>query len=59
MIDYQKGFIKQPVIKQSLTFLRVSFLIRENLKKMIEIFCQGVIVSNVIFAFLDHLKPKT
>ena len=59
MIDYQKGFIKQPVIKQSLTFLRVSFLSRENLKKMIEIFCQGVIVSNVIFAFLDHLKPKT
>ena len=30
----------------------------ENLKMLIEIFCQKVIVSNVILAFLDHLKPK-
>ena len=25
---------------------------------LIEIFCQKLIVSNVILAFLDHLKPK-
>ena len=30
----------------------------ENLKMLIEIFCQKLIVSNVILAFLDHLKPK-
>ena len=30
----------------------------ENLKILIEIFCQEIIVSNVIFAFLEHLKPK-
>ena len=30
----------------------------ENLKMLIEIFCQKHIVSNVILAFLDHLKPK-
>ena len=30
----------------------------ENLKIMIEIFCQKLIVSDVILAFLDHLKPK-
>ena len=30
----------------------------ENLKMLIEIFCQKSIVSNVILAFLDHLKPK-
>ena len=58
MVNYQKGFIKQTVITQSSTFLRVSFLTGENLKILIEILCQEVIVSNVIFAFLDHLKPK-
>ena len=58
MVNYQKGFIKQTVIKQSSTFLRVSFLTGENLKILIEILCQEVIVSNVIFAILDHLKPK-
>ena len=31
----------------------------ENLKILIEIFCQEVIVSNFIFGFLDHLEPKT
>ena len=31
---------------------------RENLKMLIEIFCPKFIVSNVILAFLDHLKPK-
>ena len=56
MINYEKRFIKQPVIKQSSTFLRVSFLAGENLKKLIEIFRQEV--SNVIFTFLDHLKPN-
>ena len=30
----------------------------ENLKVLIEIFCQKNIVSNGILAFLDHLKPK-
>ena len=30
----------------------------ENLKMLIEIFCQKLIVSNVILAFLDHLKPN-
>ena len=30
----------------------------ENLKMLIEILCQKLIVSNVILAFLDHLKPK-
>ena len=30
----------------------------ENLKILIEIFRQKLIVSNVILAFLDHLKPK-
>ena len=30
----------------------------ENLKKLIEIFCQKLIVSNVIMAFLDHLEPN-
>ena len=30
----------------------------ENLKVLIEIFCQKLIVSNVTLAFLDHLKPK-
>ena len=29
----------------------------ENLKMLIELFCQKIIVSNVILAFLDHLKP--
>ena len=30
----------------------------ENLKMLTEIFCQKLIVSNVVLAFLDHLKPK-
>ena len=28
----------------------------QNLKMIIEIFCQKLIVSKVILAFLDHLK---
>ena len=28
----------------------------ENLKVRIEIFCQNLIVSNIVLAFLDHLK---
>ena len=31
----------------------------ENLKKLIEIFCQKLIASNIILVFLDHLKTKT
>ena len=30
----------------------------ENLKILIEIFWRKVIVSNVISAFLNHMKPK-
>ena len=30
----------------------------ENLKRMIEIFCQKLIFSKVILAFLHHLKPN-
>ena len=30
----------------------------ENLKMLIEIFCQEPIVSNVILAFLDYLEPE-
>ena len=30
----------------------------QNLKTLIEIFCQKLMVSNIILAFLDHLKPK-
>ena len=33
MINYEKSFIEQPVIKQSSTFLRDAFLDGENLKK--------------------------
>ena len=32
--------------------------IKKNWKIVIEIFCQKLRVSNVILAFLDHLKPK-
>ena len=28
------------------------------MKILIEIFCQKLVVSNIISAFLDHLKPK-
>ena len=86
LIIILKGFIKQPVIKQSPTFLSFSFLTdccmsvflfpyqsvskfwknwsdfidknQENVKILLEIFCQKLIVSNVTLAFLDHLKPK-
>ena len=30
----------------------------QNLKMIIEISCQKLIVSNVILFFLDHLKPN-
>ena len=30
----------------------------ENLKMLIEIFCQKLIVSNIILVFVDHLKPN-
>ena len=30
----------------------------ENLKMMIEMFNQKLMVSNIIWAFIDHLKPK-
>ena len=32
---------------------------KENLKILIEIFCQKLMVSNVVLVFLDHVKPKT
>ena len=92
LIIILKEFLKQPVIKQSSTFICFSFLIDycismfslslskrleilknirfhwqafivyknwEILKMLIEIFCQKIIVSKIILAFLDHLKPKT
>ena len=37
----------------------IAYKNRENLKMLIEIFCQKLIVSNVILAFLGHLKPKS
>ena len=40
-------------------FHRQTFIVYkngENLKMLMEIFCQKPIVSNVILAFLDHLK---
>ena len=36
----------------------IAYQTGENLKTLIEIFCQKLIVSNVILAFLDHLKRK-
>ena len=42
-------------------FHRQAFIIyknRENLKVLTEIFRQELVVSSVILAFLDHLKPK-
>ena len=42
-------------------FHRQAFIVYkngENLKILTEIFCQKPIVSNVILAFLDNLKPK-
>ena len=41
-------------------FYRQVFIVyknAENLKILIEIFCPKLLVSNVISAFLDHLKP--
>ena len=48
-------------LKKLIQFHRQVFIVYkngENLKILIEIFCQEIIVSNVIFAFLEHLKPK-
>ena len=42
-------------------FLFFTFIVYkngENLKMQIEIFRQVLIVSDIILAFLDHLKPK-
>ena len=30
----------------------------QNLKMLTEIFCQKLIVANLVLAFLDDLKPK-
>ena len=48
-------------LKKLIQFHRQVFIVYKNgvnLKILIEIFCQEIIVSNVIFAFLEHLKPK-
>ena len=37
----------------------IAYKNKENLKMLIEIFCQKLVVSNVVLAFLDYLKPKT
>ena len=53
-----KAFVS---FKKLIRFHRQAFIvyrIGENLKIPIEIFGQKLIVFNVIFAFLDHLKPK-
>ena len=44
-----------------ISFHRQAFIVYKNGKKfkvLIEIFCQKIIVSNVILAFLDRFKPK-
>ena len=44
-----------------ITFHWQAFIVyknEENLKKLIELFRQNLIVSNFILAFLDHQKPK-
>ena len=53
-----KAFVS---FKKLIRFHRQAFIvyrIGENLKIPIEIFGQKLTVFNVIFAFLDHLKPK-
>ena len=39
---------------------KISLLVKngKNFKILIELFYQTLIVSNVVLAFLDHLKPK-
>ena len=42
-------------------FYRQAFIVYkngENLKMLIEMFCQKLVVSNVILAFLNKLEPK-
>ena len=42
-------------------FYRQAFIVYkngENLKMLIEMFCQKLVVSNVILAFLNKLKPQ-
>ena len=48
-------------IEKLITFRWQTFIVYktgENLKMLIEIFYQKLIVSNVVLAFLDRLKPK-
>ena len=45
----------------NIRFHRQAFIVYnngENLKILIEIFRQKLIVSNIILAFIDHLKTK-
>ena len=47
--------------EKSIRFHWQAFIIYKNgeyLKILIEMFCQKLIVSNVILTFLEHLKPK-
>ena len=49
------------LIKAFPNFHRQAFIMYKNgetLKMLMEMFCQKLIVSNVILAILDHLKPK-
>ena len=53
-----KAFVN---FEKLIRFYRQAFIIYkngENLKILKEIFSQKFIVSNVILALLDHLKPK-
>ena len=53
-----KAFVN---FEKLIRFYRQAFIIYkngENLKILKEIFSQKLIVSNVILALLDHLKPK-
>ena len=53
-----KAFVN---FEKLIRFYRQAFIIYkngENLKILKEIFSQKFIVSNIILALLDHLKPK-
>ena len=53
-----KAFVS---FEKLMRFHRQAFIVYKNgeiLKILVEIFCQKLLVSNVILAFLDHLKPK-
>ena len=53
-----KAFVS---FEELIRFHRQAFIVYkngENLKILVEIFCQKLLVSNVTLVFVDHLKPK-